>query len=286
MAKDDSIVTTMRFVPQHEVVQKSTRTKTKQAPKASLGKRIKTTAKVTTSGKKKLHAQGLETLSEIALTETEQMKNVTKRSKIDFHSSHTSGSDDEEVRLSKDDEDDAKNDDNEQTESDNDGDDFVYPKFSTPDEEERQDEEDKDKEDNVDEEKLDEEEDVNELYRDVNVNLEGIDTEMTDTLLPNVQVTQVVEDTNVIKTKSAKPPTLDHDWNKTLLAAHGPIQPWISNLARKENIRDSFNELMDTHLDFSTFVMNQLKVDTLTPELLVSPTFELMKGLCKILVEL
>nr|GFB87095.1 hypothetical protein [Tanacetum cinerariifolium] len=32
--------------------------------------------------------------------------------------------------------------------------------------------------------------------------------------------------------------------------------------------------------------MNQLKVDTLTPELLVSPTFELMKGLCKILVEL
>ncbi|GKD74303.1 hypothetical protein Tco_1332585 [Tanacetum coccineum] len=43
---------------------------------------------------------------------------------------------------------------------------------------------------------------------------------------------------------------------------------------------------MDTPLDFSAFVMNQLKVDTLTLELLVGPTFELMKGSCKSLVEL
>ncbi|GJT90771.1 hypothetical protein Tco_1079616 [Tanacetum coccineum] len=38
---------------------------------------------------------------------------------------------------------------------------------------------------------------------------------------------------------------------------------------------------MDTPLDFSAFVMNRLKVDTLTPELLTGPTFELMKGSCK-----
>ncbi|GJV79215.1 hypothetical protein Tco_1515085 [Tanacetum coccineum] len=38
--------------------------------------------------------------------------------------------------------------------------------------------------------------------------------------------------------------------------------------------------------NFSAFVLNQLKVDTLTLELLVGPTFELMKGLCKSLVEL
>ncbi|GKA50941.1 hypothetical protein Tco_0744137 [Tanacetum coccineum] len=53
-----------------------------------------------------------------------------------------------------------------------------------------------------------------------------------------------------------------------------------------EDPRESFNELMDTPLDFSAFVMNRLKVDTLTPELLASPTFELMKGSCKSLVEL
>ncbi|GJQ99751.1 hypothetical protein Tco_0522736 [Tanacetum coccineum] len=48
--------------------------------------------------------------------------------------------------------------------------------------------------------------------------------------------------------------------------------------------RESFNELMDTPLDFLPFVMNRLKVDTLTPELLAGPTFELMKGSCKSLL--
>nr|GFD37919.1 hypothetical protein [Tanacetum cinerariifolium] len=32
--------------------------------------------------------------------------------------------------------------------------------------------------------------------------------------------------------------------------------------------------------------MNQLRVDTLTPELLAGPTYELMKGLCNSLIEL
>nr|GEV18234.1 hypothetical protein [Tanacetum cinerariifolium] len=50
--------------------------------------------------------------------------------------------------------------------------------------------------------------------------------------------------------------------------------------------RTSFNELMDTPVDFSAFLMNQLKVDTLTPKLLAGPTYELMKGSCKSLVEL
>ncbi|GKF42336.1 hypothetical protein Tco_0125678 [Tanacetum coccineum] len=86
--------------------------------------------------------------------------------------------------------------------------------------------------------------------------------------------------------KPKKPLTPDCDWNKTLPAAHGPIQPWISNLARKKDTHDSFNELMDTPLDFSVFVINRLKVDTLTLELLAGPTFELMKGSCKSLVEL
>ncbi|GJZ07523.1 hypothetical protein Tco_0541316 [Tanacetum coccineum] len=53
-----------------------------------------------------------------------------------------------------------------------------------------------------------------------------------------------------------------------------------------EDPHESFNELMDTPLDFSAFVMNRLKVDTLTPELLAGLTFELIKGSCKCLVEL
>ncbi|GJT73253.1 hypothetical protein Tco_1032539 [Tanacetum coccineum] len=82
--------------------------------------------------------------------------------------------------------------------------------------------------------------------------------------------------------KPAKPPAPDRDWNKTLPDAHGPVQPWLSSLAQMEDLRESFNELMDTPLEFSAFVMNRLKVDTLTPELLTGLTFELMKGSCKI----
>nr|GEW64607.1 hypothetical protein [Tanacetum cinerariifolium] len=83
-----------------------------------------------------------------------------------------------------------------------------------------------------------------------------------------------------------KPPTPDRDWNKTLPAVHGNTQPWISELAKQADTRSFFNELMDTPLDFSNFIMNRLRVDTLTPELFVGPTYELMKGSCKSLIEL
>nr|GEZ06603.1 monodehydroascorbate reductase [Tanacetum cinerariifolium] len=83
-----------------------------------------------------------------------------------------------------------------------------------------------------------------------------------------------------------KPPTPDRDWNKTLPAVHVSIQSWISELAKQADSRSSFNELMDTPLDFSNFLMNRLRVDTLTSELLAGPTYELMKGPYKSLIEL
>nr|GEZ95974.1 hypothetical protein [Tanacetum cinerariifolium] len=69
-------------------------------------------------------------------------------------------------------------------------------------------------------------------------------------------------------------------------ATHKSIQPWISDLAKQADSRTLFNKLMDTPMDFSAFLMNRLKVDTLTPELLAGLTYELMKGSCKSLVEL
>nr|GEX66914.1 hypothetical protein [Tanacetum cinerariifolium] len=83
-----------------------------------------------------------------------------------------------------------------------------------------------------------------------------------------------------------KPPTSDRDWNKTLPAAQGSTQTWISELAKQAVSRSSFNELLDTPLDFSNFIMNRLRVDTLTPELLARPTYELMKRSCNSLIEL
>ncbi|GJV91197.1 hypothetical protein Tco_1539010 [Tanacetum coccineum] len=73
-------------------------------------------------------------------------------------------------------------------------------------------------------------------------------------------------------------PSPDHAWNKSVPADHESVQPWLSNLARRQDPRESFDELTNTTFDFSAFVMNQLNVTALTPELLAGPTFELMKG--------
>ncbi|GJT76457.1 hypothetical protein Tco_1043182 [Tanacetum coccineum] len=60
-------------------------------------------------------------------------------------------------------------------------------------------------EENIVEEAAHEEDEANELCRDVNVNLEGRDTVMTDAPLPNVQSTQETEDTQVILTALINP---------------------------------------------------------------------------------
>nr|GFB10889.1 hypothetical protein [Tanacetum cinerariifolium] len=83
-----------------------------------------------------------------------------------------------------------------------------------------------------------------------------------------------------------KPPTPNCDWNKTLPAVQGSAQTWISELTKQANSRSSFNKLLDTPIDFSNFIMNRLCVDTLTPELLAGPTYELMRGSCNSLTEL
>nr|GEY18010.1 hypothetical protein [Tanacetum cinerariifolium] len=83
-----------------------------------------------------------------------------------------------------------------------------------------------------------------------------------------------------------KPPTPDRDCNTTLPATYGSIQPWISELAKQSDSRSSFNELMDTPVDFSNFLINRLNVDTLTLKLLAGPTYELLKGLSKSFGEL
>ncbi|GJS32701.1 hypothetical protein Tco_0531083 [Tanacetum coccineum] len=144
-------------------------TKTDEAPKPSSGKRVKATAKETKSGKKKQPTPGLEALSDIALNKAAQMKLAIERSKTQLHSSQPSSSgahegtgvspgvpdvptyqsDDEEIswKSSAKDDDDELNvseyeddNDDERTKFDNDGDDFVHPKFLTHNEEEGEEE--------------------------------------------------------------------------------------------------------------------------------------------------
>ncbi|GJU22028.1 hypothetical protein Tco_1155370 [Tanacetum coccineum] len=134
--------------------------KTKTPPTAK-GKRLKTLAKAAKPAKKKQpaktsKAKGLTVLSEVALTEAEQMELATKRSLVQTHNSHASGSgtdegtsnkpgvpdvptyasddeqiswkssdkeDDDEVAMSGDDDDDADNQDDDDNDDDDQNDD-------------------------------------------------------------------------------------------------------------------------------------------------------------------
>nr|GEX62127.1 hypothetical protein [Tanacetum cinerariifolium] len=80
--------------------------------------------------------------------------------------------------------------------------------------------------------------------------------------------------------------TYQMDEPSYLMFETGITQTWISELAKQTDSRSSFNELLDTPLELSNFIMNRLRVDTLTPKLLARPTYELMKGSYTSLIEL
>ncbi|GJV37284.1 hypothetical protein Tco_1409761 [Tanacetum coccineum] len=155
----------------------------KEKPAQALkGKRLKTLSKAAQSTKEKQpaiksKAKGLTVLSEVTLTEDEQMKLATKRSRIQTHNSHLSGSDEgagdklevldvpdyksdsKEESWTFSDGDDVNeesdaHDASDENESDDEGNDFVHPNLSTytPD--------DQDEEEKVeDEEKAEDDED-------------------------------------------------------------------------------------------------------------------------------
>ncbi|GJU19013.1 hypothetical protein Tco_1146979 [Tanacetum coccineum] len=200
-ARDDPMFTTINVISMHEDTQlygevppktkvsvykkkaDSNTTPKEKPPTDPKDKRFKQTGKMIGSGKQKQPTTGLETLSDIDLTETEQLKIAIKRSRIQTHISQASGSDDGVDILSKvpneqvhekteswtfsdddDDEDDDADkdldahddDDDDATKSNDDGDNITHPKLSTfsTDDQEEQDDEEEQEDDDEDEEEI------------------------------------------------------------------------------------------------------------------------------------
>ncbi|GKB47204.1 hypothetical protein Tco_0897957 [Tanacetum coccineum] len=65
-----------------------------------------------------------------------------------------------------------------------------------------------------------------------------------------------------------------------------PPQSWMTQLAQASGTQSSFHEFLTTTIDFSAFIMNRLKLNNLTQDALTDPTYDLMKGTCKSVVEL
>nr|GFA49487.1 hypothetical protein [Tanacetum cinerariifolium] len=192
---------------------KSTKKKadSKSSPKtkptqASKGNRIKTSAKGDKPVKMKLStikSKGLTMLYEAELSEADQMKLATERSKKEFHISHASGSGDGVDILQSQGEDDKENDehesedDNDEHDSANDTDD-AYDDQENVNEEEKANNDDEvssdqkvstlpdyeilDEEDNQedDDKVMGGEQEDEELYRDLNLNLDRRDAEMKE----------------------------------------------------------------------------------------------------------
>ncbi|GJW35007.1 hypothetical protein Tco_0057927 [Tanacetum coccineum] len=80
--------------------------------------------------------------------------------------------------------------------------------------------------------------------------------------------------------------TPDREWNQTKTVDDRPPQQWMTKLAQASGTTSSFNEFLATPIDFSTFIMNRLNLQHLTQDLLTCPTYDLIKGMCKSVVEL
>ncbi|GKD57483.1 hypothetical protein Tco_1290870, partial [Tanacetum coccineum] len=81
-------------------------------------------------------------------------------------------------------------------------------------------------------------------------------------------------------------PTPDREWHLTKTVSDLPHQHWITDLAQATGTQSSFDKFMATPIDFSAFMINRLKIDHLTQELLTDPTYDLIKGTCKSVAEL
>ncbi|GKF41340.1 hypothetical protein Tco_0124682 [Tanacetum coccineum] len=86
--------------------------------------------------------------------------------------------------------------------------------------------------------------------------------------------------------KLERPLTPDPNWNANKSIDFRPHQTWINNITKAEKPPLTFDEPMSTPIDFSAYVMNNLKIENLTQEHLVGPAFSLLKGTCRSRVEL
>nr|GEU89815.1 hypothetical protein [Tanacetum cinerariifolium] len=83
-------------------------------------------------------------------------------------------------------------------------------------------------------------------------------------------------------TKPSRPqePT-NLDWNEDKTPQTGPTQNWLMSLAASTSTGKSlkeFDELMSTPIEFSSYILNGLKIENLTQEILLGPSFRLLKG--------
>ncbi|GJT94363.1 retrovirus-related pol polyprotein from transposon TNT 1-94 [Tanacetum coccineum] len=80
--------------------------------------------------------------------------------------------------------------------------------------------------------------------------------------------------------KPPRPPTPDPKWNKRQVVLDQPKQPWFNQMVSAIKDPLTFNDLLTTPIDFYKYVLNGLKIENLTQDILLGPAFNLLKGTC------
>ncbi|GKF72229.1 hypothetical protein Tco_0208343, partial [Tanacetum coccineum] len=100
--------------------------------------------------------------------------------------------------------------------------------------------------------------------------------ETADTKTPQDQGGDTKEQPNVEATprddwfkKLERPPTPDPEWSATKSVDSRSPQQWLSKIAQAEKPPLPFEELMSTPIEFSAYVMYNMKIYNLTQEILI-----------------
>ncbi|GKE46830.1 hypothetical protein Tco_1478088 [Tanacetum coccineum] len=95
----------------------------------------------------------------------------------------------------------------------------------------------------------------------------------------------VIDDADWFK-QSSRPPTPNLEWNKRHVVLDQPEQPWFNQMVSATKDPLIFDYLMATPIDFSKYVLNRLKIDNLTQDIMLGPVYNLLKGTCSSSIEL
>ncbi|GKC33459.1 hypothetical protein Tco_1040753, partial [Tanacetum coccineum] len=87
-------------------------------------------------------------------------------------------------------------------------------------------------------------------------------------------------------TQPPRPLTLDLEWNKRQVILGEPEQHWFNQMVSTTKDPLTFNDLIATPINFSKYVLNRLKIDNLTQDILLGPAYDLLKVTCTSRIEL
>ncbi|GJZ02828.1 hypothetical protein Tco_0520789 [Tanacetum coccineum] len=113
-----------------------------------------------------------------------------------------------------------------------------------------------------------------------------MDKGVADTIQDHKRMHDDDEDDDDDEDPQPGPPTPDPEWNKRQVVLDQPVQDWFNQMVSATKDHLTFNDLMDTPIDFSKYVLNGFKIDNLTQDILLGPAFNLLKDACSSSIEL